>query len=352
MDRWKRFLLRNRIYAGMLVLVLLFHLAGFRSGRQKPAAVPEPPAVAETIPGEKPVSWETILDALTRKPSAVVILGTVAVLGLGAFMTGLSLAFSVLALKLEGKSVPVTGIPLPPPAWKPGDVIRAAIAFLFFGTGIQLAEKTAFVAAGAYPLPEPAQRLFQIANGIVFDLVGLAVVLYFVRVKYRQPPGALGLTPAHWRRGVFLGAAGYLTVFPLLFAARVFSLALARRAAYQPPLNPVVEILWQEKRFWPMLLIALFICLLGPLIEEIFFRGFVYGALKTKWGIAKAVFFSSVLFSLLHLNPVDLLPILALGMALAYLYEKTGSLVTPFVLHAINNSAAFAFFLLLRHLFG
>ena len=76
---------------------------------------------------------------------------------------------------------------------------------------------------------------------------------------------------------------------------------------------------------------------LGPFIEEIFFRGFVYGALKHRFGIRKAIFLSALFFSFLHTNPMGFFPILVLGLLLAYLYEKTGSLIPSITVHMLHN---------------
>ena len=89
-----------------------------------------------------------------------------------------------------------------------------------------------------------------------------------------------------------------------------------------------------------LLLAILLIGIIAPLGEELFFRGFAYRCFRTRWGPAVGAAASAALFALVHLHPVGLLPIFVVGCALAYLYERTGSLVAPFTLHAANNIAA------------
>jgi membrane protease YdiL (CAAX protease family) len=57
-----------------------------------------------------------------------------------------------------------------------------------------------------------------------------------------------------------------------------------------------------------------------------------------------AVLVSAVFFAAAHLEPVALLPILLLGVVLAYTYEYTGSLVPGMMAHGVNNLVALFIF--------
>jgi membrane protease YdiL (CAAX protease family) len=81
---------------------------------------------------------------------------------------------------------------------------------------------------------------------------------------------------------------------------------------------------------------------LVPVVEETFFRGFVYGGLRGRMGTRWAMFLGALVFALLHFSLDRLIPILVLGWALAWLYERTGSLVPGVILHAANNAFALA----------
>ena len=84
-------------------------------------------------------------------------------------------------------------------------------------------------------------------------------------------------------------------------------------------------------------------------IEEVAFRGVLYGWLRTRIGPAAGIVVSSFIFSLFHLyivNPGGLLGIGATvqimfgGIVLAFLYEKSGSLWPGIYLHGVNNAVA------------
>jgi len=65
----------------------------------------------------------------------------------------------------------------------------------------------------------------------------------------------------------------------------------------------------------------------------------LYGALKKSLGVALAVIISGFLFSFLHINLLGFIPIMALGVFLAYMRERTGSLIPSITVHIVHNSA-------------
>lgn len=85
-------------------------------------------------------------------------------------------------------------------------------------------------------------------------------------------------------------------------------------------------------------------CLLSPLIEEIFFRRFLYVALRKKMGFAPALLISTAGFMSVHPN-------VALGamggLYLGYVYEKGKSLPANIIIHALVNLIVTAISLLM-----
>ena len=80
--------------------------------------------------------------------------------------------------------------------------------------------------------------------------------------------------------------------------------------------------------------------LLAPFAEEVFFRGFLLAALASVIGGLRGALVSSAIFSVAHLNVGTLVPIFVMGMLLAWLYLRTGSIWPPFVAHAAQNLIA------------
>ena len=77
---------------------------------------------------------------------------------------------------------------------------------------------------------------------------------------------------------------------------------------------------------------------IAPIVEEIFFRGFLFQGFRQKYGWMPAVFLSSAIFGAAHLDPVSLIPTFVLGCVLAYVYHRSNSVWPGIIFHAAINS--------------
>ena len=95
-------------------------------------------------------------------------------------------------------------------------------------------------------------------------------------------------------------------------------------------------------------LVIVAVVILAPIAEEIFFRGVVFNALLREGGRRWAFIGSSALFAIIHVSLVALLPIFLLGLALAWIYQRSGNLLAPIAMHATVNGISVALALLVR----
>ena len=86
---------------------------------------------------------------------------------------------------------------------------------------------------------------------------------------------------------------------------------------------------------------VLSITILGPLLEELLFRGFIQKRL-VQIGVKPlyAILASSALFGVIHMNHVQIPFAVAIGLIIGRLYYRTGSLIPGIIGHIINNSLA------------
>ncbi len=83
--------------------------------------------------------------------------------------------------------------------------------------------------------------------------------------------------------------------------------------------------------------------ILAPVVEEIIFRGLLFGALVQRLGVLASALITAVIFGAVHGDPV-LFPTLAgLGFVGALAYAATGNLWVPIALHSLNNALGAAF---------
>ncbi len=79
------------------------------------------------------------------------------------------------------------------------------------------------------------------------------------------------------------------------------------------------------------------LCVLGPLAEEIVYRGFVYQRLREKGSETLAAVCSALLFGVMHFNLVQCAYAFVLGILLAHIVNRTGSLLTAAAAHMAAN---------------
>lgn len=77
--------------------------------------------------------------------------------------------------------------------------------------------------------------------------------------------------------------------------------------------------------------------LIGPIIEELMFRGIIYNELKNKFSNMKAILITTAFFALIHINIIQILYAFALGFILIYVYEKYKNIKAPIILHMASN---------------
>ncbi len=83
------------------------------------------------------------------------------------------------------------------------------------------------------------------------------------------------------------------------------------------------------------------VCLVGPVVEEIMFRGMIYGRLRRGFSMVPAMFISALLFGVFHMNWVQGVYAGIAGLALAYIYEKTQTIWAGCLMHIIFNSSSY-----------
>ena len=80
---------------------------------------------------------------------------------------------------------------------------------------------------------------------------------------------------------------------------------------------------------------------LAPVMEETFFRGFLFGGLRGRWGVFFAALSTGFLFALAHVDPLVFIPFTAVGMIFAWGYVYSGSILASMIAHLLFNAISF-----------
>ena len=80
------------------------------------------------------------------------------------------------------------------------------------------------------------------------------------------------------------------------------------------------------------------ISVLGPILEELLFRGAITKVLLEKYESTTAILLSGLIFGIFHINPVQVVSATLAGFFFAWLYYKTRNLLPCILIHIFNNS--------------
>jgi membrane protease YdiL (CAAX protease family) len=84
------------------------------------------------------------------------------------------------------------------------------------------------------------------------------------------------------------------------------------------------------------------IVVVGPVVEELFFRGLLTAGFRRRCGPIGTALLTAALFAIAHFLPRGLPPLFLLGLALALVYERVGSTMPGMMTHCLYNGIALA----------
>ncbi|MBT7736955.1 CPBP family intramembrane metalloprotease [Candidatus Peregrinibacteria bacterium] len=80
---------------------------------------------------------------------------------------------------------------------------------------------------------------------------------------------------------------------------------------------------------------------LAPVVEEIFFRGFLLRSLSNQWGTLAGNLITAGIFALFHMQWQNIIPIFILGIIINSITIRSKSIIPSIAFHAFNNAIAF-----------
>ncbi len=235
------------------------------------------------------------------------------------------------------------------PVWSLLDVWMGAQATLalivFLATPVILLGMFSPRFSGILDATDPRALPLIILQNIAF----FAVPAGFILLKYGKPLRDIGLPPLPRRRDVYAGILLGLLVIVVgqilgtllqALATHFQNIPWVRNALLYEQTNPVAKLMANLSKAGTGALIlgVIAIGVSAPLGEEMFMRGFLFNALKRRFGVAAGIVLSALLFTLPHTYALGLLPVFLMGMLLAWVYHNSGSLWTSIIVHAMNNT--------------
>jgi membrane protease YdiL (CAAX protease family) len=223
--------------------------------------------------------------------------------------------------------------------WSPWTAPAALVAG--FALGLFAASIVAAI-GGTSANPSHPGTAVALTDAIVFDLSLVAAALYFARLRGRLRAADFGFRRIPIRLGV---AAFFAAGIVYYVATALYATALHLHGNEKLPSELV------GKGTAALVGTAIFVCVIAPMAEELFFRGFFFGALsqlripvgRRNAGTLVAAIVTAIMFGLAHVGSAParyLVPLGFLGFVLCVVRWKTRSLYPCMALHSVNNSLA------------
>ncbi|MCF7887967.1 MAG: CPBP family intramembrane metalloprotease [Candidatus Omnitrophica bacterium] len=137
----------------------------------------------------------------------------------------------------------------------------------------------------------------------------------------------------------------YTAIIPIIIISVFINLFLLEFFKIKPGPSPVMELIPLIKTKASLFLFICQVIVIGPLAEELIFRGIFYKLLRKKYNFMISATSLSLFFTLLHRSPAGILGLFVISFTLCYIYEKTQKISAAFLFHALHNTITLLFFL-------
>jgi len=289
---------------------------------------------------EKPWTWDTIA-RLVVGAIVCLFLGSIVVSCLhyagpggriyGAFLALAGAGFVLLMISLVVISRP----------WPLEDVFRLLLILLAcLSAGLSFAAWAQKMAN----LPDEGRSGEQM---VIAEATVLLFFIGFLRVRRVRWSDAFGIKNNR-RHAVLAGIALACIFLPVAEGLQWGSFHLMTSLRLEPQEQEAVRALRVTNTWTNRFVLGLLALFLAPVVEEIFFRGMLYPAIKQSGFPRVAIWGVSLLFALLHFNLVSFVPLFFLAILLTLLYEHTDNLLAPIAAHALFNALNFGMLYLIE----
>jgi membrane protease YdiL (CAAX protease family) len=224
--------------------------------------------------------------------------------------------------------------------WKAEPIIRLILSLLVcFSVGSVV---VAIMHRGAAARPLSIQQM--VVAALSFQGAALVLVARFLREHGTTWREGFGLR-LQWHRALLFGFICASLFLPVGWALQWLSADIMLhlpKLHLKPEEQQAVQTLQTAVTWQHRLVLGLITILLAPVAEEVLFRGILYPWVKQAGFPRLALWGTAILFAAIHFNLATFIPLAALALMLAILYDRMDNLLAPITAHALFNAANFA----------
>jgi len=213
--------------------------------------------------------------------------------------------------------------------WKPPANFRLMAVVWFCLASLALTDKEP---------PEDGSLLNLVLSSLALHGPILLAVGIFLKGSGITWNRAFGFSTPPVGRALLLGLIATIVFLPVGLVLQDLSIKLLTWWHFSTPTQTAVEQFTKSPAVINRAYLAFFAIVIAPFAEEVFFRGVVYAFLKKIGHPAIGMWLSAIVFAAIHFNPPIFLPLLVMGLLLAWLYKKTNNLLAPITAHSVFNT--------------
>ena len=179
-------------------------------------------------------------------------------------------------------------------------------------------------------------------SALLVDTLTLIAIIYYFQLYKKEKIEELFNEKLKIKKLLSLIPLSILVRIPLLIL--VVLMVLLFGDMFVNTIDEGVAYQWEgftDLSGWGYVIAILSFGVIGPIHEELFFRGVVYNYLKKNYSIRASIIYSTVVFTLFHLHPGLYPSSFILGFFLVLVYHKWNNLSYSIILHMLINMHPF-----------
>ena len=168
---------------------------------------------------------------------------------------------------------------------------------------------------------------------------GLLSLVLYVRIHRMrlEVPKVLGLDHPFQLGDLVGGLVGYCMSLPLVALSGLLTTALFDSVGKEIAPQPILDSLSELDGWLNCVTLFLLVVFIGPLLEEVIFRGFLFSWLRQRMGAPLGLVVQAVIFAVIHQYAAGVLPLFALSLVLGLAYVYTQRLMVCVWMHMFFN---------------
>nr|EEK69360.1 CAAX amino terminal protease [Bacillus wiedmannii] len=171
--------------------------------------------------------------------------------------------------------------------------------------------------------------------GFIMAVIFTTVVYLFCIKRYKLSWKDIGIRKLSWRDFLWTVVA---LIFLIIVSITVLMIMEKMGISFE---NSKTETVQNDKSIYAFCIAVIGAAVISPIYEEVLYRGVFYTFFRDRYGISGGVLISSIIFTVVHIPTYNTLPVNFLsGVVFAWLYEKTNSILSAMIAHALFNFIA------------